>query len=133
MNFELILLLSGVLKAFKTAGSLIVPSIDVDFTMRLTYRTPMPGSKHYVTDNVSPDTGNVQHGEWDDGCPWADWLSVEDPVKGVVLTFISCHEVEILQSLNCMHAFNRTPLLESLPRLSSIIVFSFLYLKIELT
>ncbi|CAK9228800.1 unnamed protein product [Sphagnum troendelagicum] len=71
--------------AFKTAGSLIVPSIDVDFTMRLTYRTPMPGSKHYVTDNVSPDTGNVQHGEWDDGCPWADWLSVEDPVKGFEL------------------------------------------------
>jgi Rab3 GTPase-activating protein catalytic subunit len=87
---QLTLSLSGVLKAFKTAGSLIVPSIDVDFTMRLTYRTPMPGSKHYVTDNVSPDTGNVQHGEWDDGCPWADWLSVEDPVKGVVLTFISC-------------------------------------------
>jgi Rab3 GTPase-activating protein catalytic subunit len=85
VNFELILLLSGVLKAFKTAGSLIVPSIDVDFTMRLTYRTPMPGSKHYVTDNVSPDTGNVQHGEWDDGCPWADWLSVEDPVKGFEL------------------------------------------------
>jgi len=62
--------------------------------MKLTYRTP-----EYDYDNETLDseaTESLTENEvashpkkqWDDDCPWAEWYSAEDPVKGFELTAI---------------------------------------------
>lgn len=64
----------------------------VCFTMKVTYRT-LP------TDDddgaAQADGDNTEFGEfvgeaqnkiqWDDNCPWSEWYSAEDPVKGELL------------------------------------------------
>lgn len=48
--------------------------------MRLTYRTPTPKSPNDLDVNIE---GRQKAGKsWDAGCPWAEWHSLDDPVKG---------------------------------------------------
>jgi len=73
-------------KAFRT-GAADLPKFDVEFTMQLTYRTPMPGFK-FLEANAEPisnyDGDNFEELAWDEDCAWAEWHSVEDPVKGII-------------------------------------------------
>lgn len=58
--------------------------------MKLTYRTP-PCESDDEIDGVDPeveeqkeDTVTVNHikTQWVDDCPWTEWYSAEDPVRG---------------------------------------------------
>ena len=73
-------------KAFRIRAS-DLPSSDVEFTMQLTYRTPMPGFK-FRESNAEPilnyDGDLFDELAWDEDCAWAEWHSVEDPVKGTI-------------------------------------------------
>jgi len=62
--------------------------VKVHFSMKLTYRTP-----EYDYDNETLDSEAAESltenevashpkKQWDDDCPWAEWYSAEDPVKG---------------------------------------------------
>ncbi|XP_031486194.1 uncharacterized protein LOC116254766 [Nymphaea colorata] len=64
----------------------------VHFTMRLTYRTPPYDDDNegiYVVAENSESNGNSEavcvKTLWDDDCPWAEWYSAEDPIKGFEL------------------------------------------------
>ncbi|XP_044482414.1 rab3 GTPase-activating protein catalytic subunit isoform X2 [Mangifera indica] len=61
---------------------------EVRFTMKLTYQT-LP----YDDDDIrAADAGNAESDDypgeisnqkqWDDDCPWSEWYSAEDPIKG---------------------------------------------------
>lgn len=63
-------------------------------TVRLTYRTPMPGFEFVPTeDALSPSVKPVANFEgdltakiqWDEEYPWAEWYTVDDPIKGFEL------------------------------------------------
>ncbi|KAI5060135.1 hypothetical protein GOP47_0024555 [Adiantum capillus-veneris] len=63
-------------------------------TVRLTYRTPMPGFEVVsMEDNLSPSVKPVENFDddpaskvpWDDEYPWAQWYTVDDPIKGFEL------------------------------------------------
>lgn len=52
--------------------------------MRLTYHTPAPKAPSDIVVEVE---GKQAAGKsWDASCPWAEWHSLEDPVKGRTLT-----------------------------------------------
>ncbi|XP_040991905.1 rab3 GTPase-activating protein catalytic subunit isoform X3 [Juglans microcarpa x Juglans regia] len=65
----------------------------VNFTMKLTYRTipydddhDPQGTDAEITEpggNPVSDTHNKV--QWDDDCPWSEWYSAEDPIKGFEL------------------------------------------------
>jgi len=52
--------------------------------MRLTYRTPAPKSPNDI--DLDAEGRQVPVKSWDAGCPWADWHSLDDPVKGTLNT-----------------------------------------------
>lgn len=61
----------------------------VNFTMKLTYKTipyddddEVEGADAEIID--SSDSGVDTHSktQWDEDCPWSEWYSAEDPVKG---------------------------------------------------
>ena len=61
----------------------------VHFTMTLTYRTihhddddlqSLGIEKEEYDDNHGSETHN--RSQWDEDCPWSEWYSAEDPVKG---------------------------------------------------
>lgn len=61
----------------------------VHFTMKLTYQTlpydddDMQGINTEKTDTVEDhEVETSNKAQWDDGCPWSEWYSAEDPVKG---------------------------------------------------
>ena len=63
----------------------------VKFTMRLTYRTVMPGfeiieTEHIASPSVKPlddyEDDIVPKVQWDERYPWAEWYTVDDPIKG---------------------------------------------------
>ncbi|MCO5546779.1 hypothetical protein L7F22_000215 [Adiantum nelumboides] len=63
-------------------------------TVRLAYRTPMPGFEIVsAEDNLSPTVKPVENFDgdlnskapWDDEYPWAQWYTVDDPIKGFEL------------------------------------------------
>nr|CAD1841900.1 unnamed protein product [Ananas comosus var. bracteatus] len=70
--------------------------IKVHFAMKLTYRTP----PYDYDDEVDSSEQEVRESEgetdrlarmktqWDDDCPWTEWYSAEDPVKGFELIAI---------------------------------------------
>jgi Rab3 GTPase-activating protein catalytic subunit len=69
--------------AFRTVTDLSAPSVNVEFTMRLTYHTPAPKAPSDIVVEVE---GKQAAGKsWDASCPWAEWHSLEDPVKGFEL------------------------------------------------
>lgn len=69
----------------------------VHFTMKLTYKT-LPydddDTRGEDVENTEPtdfpggDSGNRT--QWDDDCPWSEWYSAEDLVKGDI------HDIHIL-------------------------------------
>ncbi|KAL6901909.1 hypothetical protein ACP4OV_004785 [Aristida adscensionis] len=82
------------LSKFVLSSSDFPARIKVHFSMKLTYRTP-----EYDYDNENLDSeaaeslteneiANHPRKQWDDDCPWAEWYSAEDPVKGFELTAI---------------------------------------------
>lgn len=69
--------------------------VKVNFSMKLTYRTPEYEYDHEETlDSEATETiaesevPTQPRKQWDDDCPWAEWYSAEDPVKGFELTAI---------------------------------------------
>eukprot|EP00268_Persea_americana_P035481 TRINITY_DN3502_c0_g1_i5.p1 TRINITY_DN3502_c0_g1~~TRINITY_DN3502_c0_g1_i5.p1 ORF type:complete len:943 (-),score=213.41 TRINITY_DN3502_c0_g1_i5:521-3349(-) len=68
----------------------------VHFTMKLTYRTPpyddddgIQGGESEITEsdgNSEVDTHSKT--QWDDDCPWSEWYTAEDPIKGFELIAI---------------------------------------------
>ncbi|XP_042487115.1 uncharacterized protein LOC122067353 isoform X2 [Macadamia integrifolia] len=75
--------------------------VQVNFTMRLTYRTP-PHDEDDVTPEAEPeiresaadpDVDTRNKTQWDDDCPWTEWYSAEDPVKGFELITIWSNKV----------------------------------------
>ncbi|KAJ4979850.1 hypothetical protein NE237_010630 [Protea cynaroides] len=74
---------------------------QVNFKMRLTYRTP-PHDEDDVTPEADPeivestgdpDVATHSKTQWDDDCPWSEWYSAEDPVKGFELITIWSNKV----------------------------------------
>lgn len=81
------------MKAYTTMD-LPMHNFKVHFEMKLTYKTPSYDDEDSVQEgdadiiesgeNLESSTrGRVQ---WDDDCPWSEWYSVEDPVKGQYLS-----------------------------------------------
>ncbi|KAF8721400.1 hypothetical protein HU200_023112 [Digitaria exilis] len=68
--------------------------VKVHFSMKLTYRTPEYDYDNETLDSeateslVENEVVNHPKKQWDDDCPWAEWYSAEDPVKGFELTAI---------------------------------------------
>lgn len=79
------------LKVYSTVD-LSMHLFKVHFKMRLTYRTLPPddddvvdiqGSDTEISESGVKPEFDVQHKvQWDDDCPWSEWYSAEDPVKG---------------------------------------------------
>ncbi|XP_026439892.1 rab3 GTPase-activating protein catalytic subunit-like [Papaver somniferum] len=69
-------------------------SLNVYFTMKLTYRTPpddddirMQGIDAEMTESEENHESNIRSKiQWDDDCPWTEWYSAEDPIKGFELS-----------------------------------------------
>ncbi|KAF9593371.1 hypothetical protein IFM89_022070 [Coptis chinensis] len=81
-------------------------SFMVQFTMKLTYRTPPNDEEDDVNGGDSeinesgdnPENGTHFRAQWDDDCPWAEWYSSEDPIKGEFILVVSL-------SPNCVMVF----------------------------
>lgn len=92
----------------------------VRFMMRLTYRTPMPGFEGVQTeDAASPSVKPMENYEgdiaakvqWDLEYPWAEWYSVDDPIKGFEL--IATWASRIVQSSLDMAEFENVSTFEA--------------------
>lgn len=68
----------------------------VHFTMKLTYRTlpyddddndvDIQGADADITESGGTPSGDTRNkAQWDDDCPWSEWYSAEDPIKGFEL------------------------------------------------
>ncbi|KAH7287922.1 hypothetical protein KP509_31G003200 [Ceratopteris richardii] len=66
----------------------------VSFSVRLTYHTPMPGFEISSAEDALTPTAKAVEGfdgdtsfkrQWDEECPWAEWYTVDDPIKGFEL------------------------------------------------
>ncbi|KAJ0968675.1 hypothetical protein J5N97_021552 [Dioscorea zingiberensis] len=69
----------------------------VNFGMKLTYKSPpFEDDEENTLENVGPEdksgeeNDSYEHikAQWDDDCPWAEWYSAEDPIKGFELITI---------------------------------------------
>jgi len=71
--------------------------------MKLTYRTlpydedddAMPATEDKNTESAAVVRADCHHrSRWDDDCPWSEWYSADDPVKGemvsVAFAFLFC-------------------------------------------
>ncbi|XP_010228735.1 rab3 GTPase-activating protein catalytic subunit isoform X2 [Brachypodium distachyon] len=83
------------LSKFVLSSSDFPAKVKVNFSMKLTYRTPEYEYDHEETlDSEATETiaesevPTQPRKQWDDDCPWAEWYSAEDPVKGFELTAI---------------------------------------------
>jgi len=82
------------LKAYSTLD-FAMHLYKVHFTMTSTYRTihhddddlqSLGTEKEEYGDNHGSETRS--RSQWDDDCPWSEWYSAEDPVKGKLLWLI---------------------------------------------
>ncbi|GAB4860236.1 hypothetical protein Ancab_011715 [Ancistrocladus abbreviatus] len=89
----------------------------VQFTMKLTYKTLLPnddddymqgadGGNSEISGDVGADHRHKT--QWDDGCPWSEWYSAEDPIKGFELITIWM-EKTIESSLEMAEVENSSP------------------------
>lgn len=70
---------------------LSVHTFQVHFKMKLTYETLATDDDDVIQqadDEASesggkPVTDNHTRSQWDDDCPWSEWHSAEDPIKGI--------------------------------------------------
>ena len=74
--------------------------------MKLTYRTPEHDYDHEetldskATESIPEnDVASQPRKQWDDDCPWAEWYSAEDPVKGNYALYLLPVMLQILTSL----------------------------------
>ncbi|GKE63861.1 Rab3 GTPase-activating protein catalytic subunit, partial [Tanacetum coccineum] len=66
---------------------------NIHFTMKLTYKTLPCDDDIEVLNSESEIVESGQDGgsdnrnklQWDDGCPWSEWYTAEDPLKGNIL------------------------------------------------
>ncbi|KAL3518025.1 hypothetical protein ACH5RR_020614 [Cinchona calisaya] len=88
----------------------------VHFRMKLTYRTLPSDDDH----EIQQDTEFLESGQqsefdthnkiqWDDDCPWSEWYSAEDPIKGLELITI-WSERTVDSSLDMAELENASPL-----------------------
>lgn len=69
---------------------------QVHFTMKLTYKTishddddaTHGADAEFVESGGSPKGDTHTRTQWDDDCPWSEWYSAEDPVRGIELVTI---------------------------------------------
>ncbi|KAJ8423948.1 hypothetical protein Cgig2_014424 [Carnegiea gigantea] len=89
----------------------------VQFTMKLTYRTlpydedgdPLPATEDENTESSAAVRADRHHRtRWDDDCPWIEWYSADDPVKGFELITV-WSERTIKSSLEMAEIENSTP------------------------
>lgn len=88
----------------------------VHFTMTSTYRTihhdddddlqSLGTEKEEYGDNHGSET--CSRSQWDDDCPWSEWYSAEDPVKGLELT-ATWSEKTVESSLEMAELENASP------------------------
>ncbi|KAJ6692257.1 hypothetical protein OIU79_014085 [Salix purpurea] len=87
----------------------------VHFTMTSTYRTihhddddlqSLGIEKEEYDDNHGSETHN--RSQWDEDCPWSEWYSAEDPVKGLELT-ATWSEKTVESSLEMAELENASP------------------------
>ncbi|KAL9249578.1 Rab3 GTPase-activating protein catalytic subunit-like protein [Drosera capensis] len=90
---------------------------SVQFSMKLTYKTlPKDDGDNYMQGSDAENSeSSVDLGgdlrlkiQWDDDCPWSEWYSAEDPVKGFELT-TSWPEKTIQSSLEMAEVENSSP------------------------
>lgn len=83
------------LKAFATLD-VSTHLFKVHFTMKLTYRTlpyddddndvDIQGADADITESGGTPSGDTRNkAQWDDDCPWSEWYSAEDPIKGKLI------------------------------------------------
>lgn len=78
-----------IFKAYSTMD-LSVHVFQVHFTMKLTYQTlatdeeedDMQGANSEFSESGESARDNHTKSMWDDDCPWSEWYSAENPVKG---------------------------------------------------
>ncbi|XP_028112330.1 rab3 GTPase-activating protein catalytic subunit isoform X2 [Camellia sinensis] len=87
----------------------------VHFRMKLTYKTlPYDDDEVQEIDVESTESGENPRGDirnktqWDDDCPWSEWYSAEDPVKGFDLITI-WSEKTVESSLEMAELENASP------------------------
>uniref|UniRef100_A0A7C9DLH1 Rab3 GTPase-activating protein catalytic subunit n=1 Tax=Opuntia streptacantha TaxID=393608 RepID=A0A7C9DLH1_OPUST len=89
----------------------------VQFTMKLTYRTlpydedddAMPATEDKNTESAEVVRADCHHrSRWDDDCPWSEWYSADDPVKGFELITV-WSERTVKSSLEMAEIENSTP------------------------
>ncbi|KAI5679747.1 hypothetical protein M9H77_00974 [Catharanthus roseus] len=90
------------------------------FKMKLTYKTLPPGDGDGDIEVQGSDTEFSESGgkpdfdapckvQWDEDCPWSEWYSAEDPVKGFELLSIWSERI-IESSMDMAELENATPL-----------------------
>ncbi|KAL2540795.1 hypothetical protein Adt_01773 [Abeliophyllum distichum] len=89
----------------------------IHFKMRLTYRTPTyddDDELHEADVGIMESGGNAESEtrkktQWDDDCPWSEWYTTDDPVKGFELLAI-WSEITAESSLEMAELENASPL-----------------------
>lgn len=101
------------LKAYSTLD-FAVHLFKVHVMMKLTYHT-LPYDDDNVDDIQETFSGNTESGQdgdtrqkkqWDDDCPWSEWYSAEDPVKGKELPFLLSSVIAIIFEINTLSILN---------------------------
>ncbi|PHT62932.1 hypothetical protein T459_33219 [Capsicum annuum] len=93
--------------------------LGVNLKMKLTYRTLPYGEDDDVREleggltesGESPKSNHQNRTQWDDNCPWSEWYSAEDPLRGFELLTIwpekaieSSSEMEELENVSPLEA-----------------------------
>lgn len=96
---------------------LTVHLFQVNLKMKLTYRT-LPYSEDddllvpeggFTESGESPKSNRQSRTQWDDNCPWSEWYSAEDPLRGFELLTVWSEKV-IESSLEMAELENVSPL-----------------------
>ncbi|XP_028768976.1 rab3 GTPase-activating protein catalytic subunit isoform X2 [Neltuma alba] len=88
----------------------------VQFAMKLTYRTipyddddDIKGTDSGATESGEDATGETSsRTQWDDDCPWSEWYSAEDPVRGFELIAIWAEKI-VESSMEMAELENASP------------------------
>lgn len=80
----------------------------VHFRMKLTYRTipyddddELQGADVEISKSGENPGGDIRNKtQWDDDCPWSEWYSSEDPVKGELFCVIEERVLSFMYSWN---------------------------------
>ncbi|PHT46698.1 hypothetical protein CQW23_15856 [Capsicum baccatum] len=93
--------------------------LGVNLKMKLTYRTLPYGEDDDVREleggltesGESPKSNHQNRTQWDDNCPWSEWYSAEDPLRGFELLTVwpekaieSSSEMEELENVSPLEA-----------------------------